>query len=111
MYKRPAHILFLGRQTAQLELVCELSEQLAVECLQARSIELEGLEPGDDRLAWADLLVAIDEYACGVLENVQGDVPYRCWELPGDNSLWREYCAQALLSMAGGMRMMQRLED
>jgi len=111
MYKRRAQILFLGRNKACLELACELSTQLVADYLQAHCLEINELEADTSTQHWADLLLALDKTACEVLEGRVTAIPYRCWDIPEDIGLARETLSQALLSMAGGMRMMQGQED
>lgn len=109
MYKRRARILFVSREEASLTLACGMLVQVEGEYMQGRAMHLDAGGEKETLFKWADLLVALDQNACAWLQSVSPSVPVRCWDLPEGDYARLEYLKRQLASMAGGMRMMQRM--
>jgi len=113
MYKRPARLLVAARtDDGRADTVARLAQKhdLAqwVEIRTAASME----HLHWDDLEWADLLVAVDGEAAGA---VPVQRPETCrvkrWHLPEAGSASLEVAvASALSCMAGGMRMLARVD-
>jgi len=113
MYKRPARLLVAaltddGRAgvVARLARTWEVAQWLEVRAAES----MHGLRRTD--LEWADLLVAVDgEAARAVPEDRPETCRVKRWHLPAAGALSLEVAAASALNcVAGGMRMLARLD-
>jgi hypothetical protein len=111
MYKRPARVLFLS--VSGPALATRIAEQATAgypDFLEARAAGAEG-GPTRDELDWADLLVTLDDAARRRVVSSAPDKPSRAWNLfAADEATWPDQVERELSSMAGGMRMLARLD-
>jgi hypothetical protein len=113
MYKRPARLLVAARtDDGRADTVARLAHEHDL----ARWLEIRTAASMEklrwDDLEWADLLVAVDGEAAGAVPTKR---PETCrlkrWHLPEAGSPSLEVAvASALSCMAGGMRMLARLD-
>ncbi|MBD3669801.1 MAG: hypothetical protein HUJ29_03430 [Gammaproteobacteria bacterium] len=108
MYKRRAHILFVYAQALDRVALTRQVRRIGDDWLEAKMKGPDdAIEP--EHLAWADLVVALDETSCHRLQTARISCPYRCWRLrPGLQ--WHTDLQQQIQSMVGGMKLLQRLD-
>lgn len=113
MYKRRARLLVAaatddGRARRVVELAADpaLAEWLELRAAPA----MAALEP--EALAWGDLLVAVDDVAAREMPRERpGTCRPKYWQLPARTGAAFDAAAlEALRCMAGGMRMLARMD-
>ncbi len=134
-YKRKAHVLFVGSGDAcRALLATAFANSLGAAWMEARAVALHeaplapepscvlaGIELPDQALhrldqaniAWADLIVTLDEAADRACPPLPVTVQKRCYPFPQPENLedlqhMRDAIRQRVAGMIGGMRMMNR---
>lgn len=133
-YKRKAHVLFVGSgDVCRTLLATMFANSIGAAWMEARAVTLDAaaepkcaLAPSDlpdqlvyrlnqENIAWADLIVALDEQAdlaCSLLPVM---VQKHCYPFPQPENIEdlrrvRDAIKQRVEGMIGGMRMMNRCE-
>lgn len=129
-YKRKAHVLFVGSgEVCRALLAATLANTLGEAWMEARAVALQGTFaagcalPGIDlsaqtlpnldaeNIAWADLVVALDEAAAQACVELPKRIQQRCYAVApaGNAEDWgrvRAAIQQRIEGMIGGMRML-----
>lgn len=112
MYKRPARVLFVAESDAgRSERIAQLTNTHHRDFLRARSAA-SWAETSSADLAWADLVITLDERARHEAAVLKTGKPTRHWPEPaGETEEAITDALERLESMVGGMRMLARLDE
>jgi len=127
-YKRKAHVLFVSSgEVCRALLAAHYAHTLGPEWIEARAVGLDAsascalpdIDPADqtkyaldpENIAWADLVVSLDEAAALACATLPAQVVRRCYPVPPPTNVddWphvRAAIQARVAGMIGGMRMM-----
>ena len=129
-YKRKAHVLFVGSgEVCRALIATHFANSIGAAWMEARAVALdESSKPNcaiteydipdqplqrldSKNIAWADLIVTLDESADGACPPLPASVQKRCYPFPHPENVddlrrVRDAIQQRVEGMIGGMRMM-----
>ncbi|MFN2348549.1 MAG: hypothetical protein ABR558_03100 [Thioalkalivibrio sp.] len=111
MFKRPARILFIGTSGDwRTELAVRLTGELGAGWMEGRGADVQGLDP--DILAWADLVIPLDEKSRQRCPALPPTARLKAWDLPTRSPDDTETEMRLRLgAMLGGLHMLSRVDD
>ena len=129
-YKRKAHVLFVSSgEVCRALLATHYAHTLGAEWIEARAVGLDvsarcaltDIDQADQtkhtldqaNIAWADLVVSLDEYADIACPPLPTNVQKHCYPFPQPENIEdlrrvRDAIKQLVEGMIGGMRLMNR---
>jgi len=111
MYKRPARVLFIATPGDwRTDLAVRLTGEIGAGWMEGRGAALDQLDP--DHLAWADLVIPLDEESRLHCPALPPTARLKAWDLPALSPDDTEAeIHRRLGAMLGGLRMLSRVDD